>query len=423
MATPDTLTIICAYDNAEAETVRRDLGLRANQVIEAADADRFAGIHGGWDLRIVETPRFLQRPDAGAIRQALHVASRGCNVERVPHDGEGQPAPHLRGGTRSRLGHVAARDASGEWPITREKLQELLDSKEPGDEIAAVVREHMHLGFGDHPVVQEIIRRRYEALKAYLGPDEGEAAEQTISEEDAHALVAHLKAVAERLAERPHLTTQLPPIPDQVVPGQYLATVYGVRVIVANPAPVIAEQHGNPGGHATYATLVQRSAPAGTQPQAVAHYLIPNLADDKPMRQHAGKLARRHVAEMLGEPHVLIHLRRGDLPTGQWPLPDDLGAGMVLLVGVTVRAIPGALPQIVLRPGPGLPPGWLRGDEGKWQARPPFQHEMQIVPPPRVILDLESSTWSAPQYGRARPTGRVEVNASGDLAEVWEVSL
>ncbi|MGI5293084.1 hypothetical protein ACQEVF_58600 [Nonomuraea polychroma] len=39
----DRLTIICAYDNAETETVRRDLGIAANRVLEATDPERLAG--------------------------------------------------------------------------------------------------------------------------------------------------------------------------------------------------------------------------------------------------------------------------------------------------------------------------------------------------------------------------------------------
>lgn len=423
MATHDPLTIICAYDNAEAETVRRDLGLSADHVLEASSADRLAGVGDAWHLRIVETPRFLLRPDAGAVRQALHLAGLGGDVHRIVHPGEGPPAPHLRGGARSRLCDVSMRDAGGERAFTREKLREILDSGKPDDEIADVVREHMHLGFGDHPVVKEIVRRRHAALEAHLASDEGEAAEQIISEEDAHALVSHIAVTRERLADRPHLTTQLPPVPGSVVPGKYLATIYGVRVLVANPAPVITEQHGTSGGHATYREVVDHAVPAGTRPDRIVRHLIPNMAGDEPMRQHAEKMAKRRIGEQLAEPHVLILLRRGDLPAGQWPLPEEPGAGVVLVLGVSVRAVPDALPQIVLRPGPGLPLYWLGGDEGKWRPRPPYPHGLTIARPTRIIPGLASGTWWAPHYGHALPTGRVEVNASGDLAEVWEVTL
>ncbi|MFI6900325.1 hypothetical protein ACIBKY_03635 [Nonomuraea sp. NPDC050394] len=411
----DTLTIICAYDNAETHTVRRALGIATNQILEAADAERLAGVCV-LDLHIVETPRFLQRPDAGSIRKVLHAVSQVCrNVTRATHDGEGQPAPHLRGGPQTLLnGAVVAQGSnSREAAFTRETLRELLDSQKP-EEAAATVHEHMHLGFGDHPVVKEIIQRRYAALEAYLTRDEGEAAEQSISEEDAHALVAHIAATRERLASRPHLTVRLPPLPEQVVPGQYLATIYGVRIVVANPAPVITEQHGNPAEHATYQELVDRSVPTGTRPHKIGQYLIPNMDNDEPARQHAEKLAKRHVAEQLAEPHVLILLRRGDLPFGQWPLPEEPGAGVVLVLGVTVRALPGVIPSIVLRPAPGLPLRWLGKEEGRWRDRPPYSDELMLAYQRDLFEDV--------QMAHARPTGRIEVNASGAMAEVWEVS-
>ncbi|TMR92585.1 hypothetical protein [Nonomuraea basaltis] len=280
-----------------------------------------------------------------------------------PHDGEGEPTPHLRGGTRTRLNDpgLPRRDPGGraftEGKATREQLRDLLDSGYPADEIADIIANSMHLSFSDHPVVQEILQRRTAAYKAYIADGLGETTEQVYSAEKARALIVHIERLAERYADRPLLAARLPKILAPAAPGEYVATVYGVRIMVElDKAPVIAEQRGNPGDHFTYKELIEHAVPTGTRPDRIARYLIPNTADDEPMRQHAEKLARRHVAEQLGEQHVLIHLTRGDLPDGQWPLPGGIGAGLVLVLGVTVRAIPGAIWQIVLRPGPGLPP-------------------------------------------------------------------
>ncbi|MFI6536668.1 hypothetical protein ACIBHY_29750 [Nonomuraea sp. NPDC050547] len=92
MATFDRLTIICAYDNAETETVRRSLGIASNQVWEAGDAAKLGGV-SAVKLTIVETPRFHQRPDADAVRQVLHLVSHNSQqVTRATHRGEGMQA-------------------------------------------------------------------------------------------------------------------------------------------------------------------------------------------------------------------------------------------------------------------------------------------------------------------------------------------
>ncbi|MEU7864426.1 hypothetical protein [Nonomuraea sp. NPDC049141] len=77
--------------------------------------------------------------------------------------------------------------------------------------------------------------------------------------------------MADRLGDRPHLAIQLPTILGPAVPGAHVTTVYGVRIIVEpDKAPVISEQRGNPGGHATFRALVEHAVPAGTKPDRYA---------------------------------------------------------------------------------------------------------------------------------------------------------
>ncbi|TMR92584.1 hypothetical protein [Nonomuraea basaltis] len=60
-------------------------------MIEATDADRLAGVCA-LNLHIVETPRFLQRPDAGDIHKVLHGVSQVCrNVTRAPTTAKASP--------------------------------------------------------------------------------------------------------------------------------------------------------------------------------------------------------------------------------------------------------------------------------------------------------------------------------------------
>jgi hypothetical protein len=44
--------------------------------------------------------------------------------------------------------------------FTREDIRDLLDSRHPGEEIADILTKHMHTGGGEHPVVQDTLRRR-----------------------------------------------------------------------------------------------------------------------------------------------------------------------------------------------------------------------------------------------------------------------
>ncbi|MEU4513107.1 hypothetical protein AB0G05_26735 [Nonomuraea wenchangensis] len=428
MATPDTLTVICAYDNAEAQTVRRDLGLPDDQVMEATDAARLEGIHV-WDLCIVETPRFLQRPDAGEIRKVLHVVSQGArHTSRDQHPGEGRPAPYLRGGDRSRAARAGAADDAepegGQEMPTRDQIRALLDSGRTSEEISDIIISGMHLGFGDHPVVREILARRTAAYEAHIQDGVGETAEQIYSADKVRDLVEHIERLTAQYADQ-ELAARLPAIRASIAPGAHVVTVYGVRIRVEPDAPVIAEQHGNPDGHRTYREVVERAVPAGTRPDRTARMLVPSVTDDKPMYRRIHENARLSLGRELGEPHIILHLTRGDLPEGQWPLEHVGAHDGVLIIGVTVRAIPGQIKQMVLRPGPGLPPGWLGKDEGAWRERPPYSNEL-MVPRMRGLLPeagVLSSQLPVAEFGRARPTGRIEVNGEGGIAEVWEVTL
>ncbi|MET8006260.1 hypothetical protein [Nonomuraea glycinis] len=402
MDTPDTLTVICAYDNAETQHVRSQLdarGMRGGQVIEAADPARLAGIcvlH----LRIVETPSFARRPDAPAIRKALQTVEQVCrNVSRVtPEEYDAwHPAP------------LATRP---ERVFTRDQLAELLDSGRPA---ADAITRGMHLGFHDHPVVREILARRRAAHEAFIPDGQGETIEQVISEDQARALVTHIERMEEELTIRRNPALELPPILGPIEPGAHLVTVYGVRVIVENRAPVLAEQRGN-AGHTTLGDILRHAVPAGTRPHEAHRILIPTAGDDEPMRQYIERETRRSLARMrLGEPHVLVYLTRDDLP-GLWP-GDPLHAaffsGMMLVIGVTVRAIPGALDHIVLRPAPGAPP-LPHPHNGRWLARPKHTSGDGIR--------LAQATTESVTITSGYATGRIEVNGDGALAEVFEVT-
>lgn len=72
--------------------------------------------------------------------------------------------------------------------FTPEDIRDLLDSGCPGEEIADILMKHMHTGFSDHPVVQEILRRRTAAYEAYTPDRRGGERRADISEEKARAL-------------------------------------------------------------------------------------------------------------------------------------------------------------------------------------------------------------------------------------------
>ncbi|MFI9590528.1 hypothetical protein [Nonomuraea sp. NPDC052265] len=191
-------------------------------------------------------------------------------------------------------------------------------------------------------------------------------------------LVAHIERLAALYTDQSQLAARLPAIRASIAPGAHVVTVYGVRIIVANAAPVM--------------------------------------------------VARREAASALGEPHVPIFLTRDDLPIAAWPMPVDVMADQVFVIGVAARAIPGQIKQMALRPGPGLPAGWLGEDEGVWQTPPPYPNMLVISRLKEGFKGgfpkVEELTAKADaELGHARPTGRIEVNGQGGIAEVWEVTL
>ncbi|MER5649662.1 hypothetical protein [Streptosporangium sp. NPDC002524] len=75
-----TLTIICAFDGAEAEQVRREAGLTRGNSIYPVSAESFHGLLRV-EVYVIETPRFCERPDAGLILRQL----RSCCAVQKPH--------------------------------------------------------------------------------------------------------------------------------------------------------------------------------------------------------------------------------------------------------------------------------------------------------------------------------------------------
>jgi hypothetical protein len=89
--------------------------------------------------------------------------------------------------------------------------------------------------------------------------------------------------------------------------------------------------------------------------------------------------------------------------------PQRSAPGWRILVGFTLRAV--RTDHIVLRVAADAPPGVFLGkDDGRWISRPPGQLA--------VVVRRDGDTGSA----LTRPTGRIEVNDVGQIAEVWEVT-
>jgi hypothetical protein len=111
----DCVTVICAYDQAEAERVRQDLGLSRHAAVMTATApEQLMGIHT-LELRIVQTRRFHERADADEVRQALlpaELSSRAVRRISWPFGagGAGRPWKRAQLDTRTVLAAVAEHD-------------------------------------------------------------------------------------------------------------------------------------------------------------------------------------------------------------------------------------------------------------------------------------------------------------------------
>ncbi|MFD9948819.1 hypothetical protein ACFWYW_46790 [Nonomuraea sp. NPDC059023] len=276
-----------------------------------------------------------------------------------------------------------------------------------------------------HPVMKLVHERREEARRLYLS-DQGAAVEQTLTLEQAYDLARHIETVRTRLlgegrvldVDDPRLPPELPP----VEPGILLGTLYGVRLWVEDPAPLVAVQHGGE-GHIGISAIAGAAVPEGCVPHAETRLLMPySLDEDTPMLK---AWARREIGKRLGEPFVLVVVGRKDLTPADEP-PDTvwMAPEWKLGYGFTFRAQPGSTAHIVLRPAPTLPPGLLPpSQDGVWGPRPPHldPHEqiaVPVVPHATSFDDLEGAI--ALLY--ARPTGRVEVNRDLEIAEVYEVT-
>ncbi|GAA4209090.1 hypothetical protein GCM10022252_75080 [Streptosporangium oxazolinicum] len=296
----------------------------------------------------------------------------------------------------------------------------------------------------DHPVLQRIHANRARGYWCSIPGMEtraGTALQQTVTEEEAHALRAHFARVWE-LAEVQHARRPSPGS-GKITAGGHLATLYGVRILVEDLAPLVAEAQGPGGGgfpgvHAFLGGLL----PAGTRLEAVFRPESVTLE----LTQDSGvfKMVKEQLARKVGEPHVLAVLNPQDLHVPGEGIDlhhlQDLGARVRVLFAGTFRAIPGATTHIVLRPAAALEGAscWVAAD---WDGRRierrtpspaalgvPLVQERKVQLPDRQAADAVGRAPSEAyelvrKTGVATPTGRVEVSEDGTVAEVYEVAL
>ncbi|MGW0486219.1 hypothetical protein [Nonomuraea sp. NPDC003214] len=191
------------------------------------------------------------------------------------------------------------------------------------------------------------------------------------------------------------------------------------------PGVTLVDQVGGNGLRGLDA-IAAAAAPAGTRPAAhTVQVATRGIWSDPPVWQ----TLRREQALIAGQPHMLLLLDAEDLLDHEligWPAHAIARpGGWRVLYTVTLRAIPGAVPYVVLRPSPLLPDGWLPASlDGAWQVRP---NDAKPVTVARAGHALKFPA----ECGRAWPTGRLEARkpvlieggeADGwELAEVWEV--
>ncbi|GHE32366.1 hypothetical protein GCM10017673_39110 [Streptosporangium violaceochromogenes] len=270
---------------------------------------------------------------------------------------------------------------------------------------------------GHHPVLKQIWDQRKAAYLAGPGPLPGDATEQqTITLDDARSLAEDFERRRQRAIGHgvpADDVEQLPVIlPENLIPGGAVGTIYGVRVTIDNPAPVVAETVGGRGLVGWHAIL-SRLLPKGTRPHVYRHQVLPPW---DACNEQAIRAAKENLARMLGEPHVLALLGAEDMRPGEAPSEaDDLPPGWRELFAATFRAIPGGTPYVVYRPAPALSPCWrLAAYAGEWVPRPPLDGAVRVLLLSRTTLEV--------RVGTATATGRVAVRDDGAAAEVYEVT-
>lgn len=160
--------------------------------------------------------------------------------------------------------------------------------------------------------------------------------------------------------------------------------------------------------------------PEGTRPDRYAVVPIDAPVDERTLTEVVMPVMRRELAAQLGcKPHVVELLDGGDVRRrlGEF----GIGVSAVLegkaAVGFVLRAIPGATPFVVYRVADaGLPDG-ARALDGKWERRDALR-----AGSPRFAFSTGPVGWDVVK-GVAQPTGRVELNESGQAAEVYEITL
>ncbi|MFI9845158.1 hypothetical protein ACIHFD_49625 [Nonomuraea sp. NPDC051941] len=310
----------------------------------------------------------------------------------------------------------------------QDQLRNLLDGMVevmPVDEFVAEATRRIMGPLHEHPVLQEVRERRSAALLLWSGTT-GEAVEQVITAEQANDLRAYYEQLREQ-SERDGIIGcgALPPTLPPPMPGHW-ATVYGVRLMIEDPTPVLGEYTptDSPDRARGLEAIRAHLLPAGTAVHVHGYAYMSALELRYGLRDRTVATAKKRLAASLGRPHFLAVLGAEDL-AGPFEYPaqaahDEDGWGMVY--GFTLQAIPGATPFLVLRPAPSLPPGLLHPDRaGRWERREPITDPSYISLP--VVHGLDPSRISGQvSVLTARATGRVEINADRAAAEVYEVT-
>lgn len=122
--------------------------------------------------------------------------------------------------------------------------------------------------------------------------------------------------------------------------------------------------------------------------------------------------ARAKLAHALGQrPQVVLLLNQAEAGGQASPgMREAMGPDDRMMVGGILRAIPGGTSHIVIRPGPGLPDGFMSSAQnGRCMER------AVVGPGPLIRVGVRGGT------ALARETGRVEIRNDGAVAEVYEV--